>query len=148
MKAKVIKFWLDDIACQRLWAPGLSPFIWKGINLGWSRSSTTLKLSFREYDGLKKKRKERKKTESLFLYSVTSSPFDSKCYSAHIWEIMHLKKLIPFIFCGEEFNIWFTGLTWKPCPGYKKTPKSRRHCSYTQEMCHLIIQGEKFMINV
>ena len=96
----------------------------------------------------KKKRKERKKRESLFLSSVTSSPFDSKRYSAHIWETMPLKKLSPFIFCGEEFNIWFTGLTWKPCPGYKKTPKSRRHCPYTQEMCHLIIQGEKFMINV
>ena len=42
--------------------PQATPFIWKGINLGWSHTSTTLKLSFREYDGLKKKkRKERKK---------------------------------------------------------------------------------------
>lgn len=66
MKAKVIKFWLDDIACQRFWAPGLSPFIWKGINLGWSHTSTTLKLSFREYDGLKKKKGKKEKKENPF----------------------------------------------------------------------------------
>ena len=58
-------------------------------------------------DWKKKKKERKKKKESLFLYPVASSPFDSKCYSAHIWETTHFKNsfLLYFLVSKSVFDL-------------------------------------------